>query len=88
MTYLGVPSIATMFSVVFISLFSFYTPLHVSNLMGHLQVEYTQSLMEAFTPATDLFLGYTIYTYISFSFLLCYTLLLYLKLLITNNVLK
>jgi hypothetical protein len=32
--------------------------------------------------AMDPFLGYTIHTYICFSFLLCYTLLLYLKLLI------
>jgi hypothetical protein len=40
MTYLGVPSIPTMFSIVFIFLFSFYTPLHVSALMGNLQVEY------------------------------------------------
>jgi hypothetical protein len=42
-----------MFSIVFIFLFSFFTPLHVSALMGYLQVEYTQSLMEAITPATD-----------------------------------
>jgi hypothetical protein len=80
MIYLRVPSIATMFLIVFVFLFSFYTPLHVSALMGHFQVEYTQSLMEAITPTTDPFLGYTIYTYISFSFLLCYTLFLYLKL--------
>jgi hypothetical protein len=70
MTYLGVPSIATMFSIVFIFL-SFYTPPHVSALIGHLQVEYTQSLTEAITPTTDPILGYTIYTYITFSFLLC-----------------
>jgi hypothetical protein len=63
MTYLGVPSIATMFLIVFIFLSSFYTPLHVSALMGHLQVEYTQSLVEAITPTMDLFLSYTIYTY-------------------------
>jgi hypothetical protein len=42
-TYLGVPSIATMFSIVFIFLFSFYTPLHVSTLKGHLQVKYTHN---------------------------------------------
>jgi hypothetical protein len=30
-----------MFSILFIFLFTFYTPLHVSALMGHLQVEYT-----------------------------------------------
>jgi hypothetical protein len=48
-----VPSIGTMFSIVFIFLLSFYTPLHVSALMGHLQVEYTHSLMEAITPTTD-----------------------------------
>jgi hypothetical protein len=53
MTYLGVPSIATMFSILFIFLFSFYTPLHVSVLMGHLQVKYTRSLMEAITPTTE-----------------------------------
>jgi hypothetical protein len=62
MTYLGVPSIASMFSIAFIFLFSFCTPLPVSALMGHLQVEYTQSLMEAITPTTDPFLGYTICT--------------------------
>jgi hypothetical protein len=62
MTYLGVPSIATMFSIAFIFLISFYTPLHVSALMGHPHLEYTQSLMEAITPITDPFLGYTIYT--------------------------
>jgi hypothetical protein len=63
MTYLGVPSVAAMFSFVFIFLFSFYTPLHVSALMGHLQVAYTQSLMEAIAPTTDPFLGYTTYIY-------------------------
>jgi hypothetical protein len=51
-----------MFSIIFISLFSFYTQLHVSALMCHLQVQYTQSLIEAITPTTDPFLGYTIYT--------------------------
>jgi hypothetical protein len=66
--------------IVFIFSFSFYTPLHISSLMGHLQVEYTQSIMEASIPITDPFLGYTIYTYISFSFILRYTLFLYLKL--------
>jgi hypothetical protein len=76
----GVPSIATMFSIVFILLFSFYTPLHVSALMGHLHVEHTQSLMEAITHTADLFLGYTIYTHISLGFLICYTLFLYLEL--------
>jgi hypothetical protein len=30
-----------MFSIVFIFLFSFYTPLHVSARTGHPQVEYT-----------------------------------------------
>jgi hypothetical protein len=79
-TYLGVPSITTMFSIVFIFLFPFYTPLHVPALKGHLQVKYTQSLMEAITPTTDPFLCYTIYTNISFNFLLCYTMFLYLKL--------
>jgi hypothetical protein len=49
MTYLGVPSIATLFSTVFIFLFSFYTPIHVLVLMGYLQVEYTQSLVQANT---------------------------------------
>jgi hypothetical protein len=78
MIYLKVPSMVTMFSIVFIFSFSFYTPLHISALMGHLLVEYTQSLMEDITPKTDPFLGYTIYTY-SF-ILLCYTLFLYLKL--------
>jgi hypothetical protein len=51
MTYLGVPSIATMLSIVFIFLLSFYTPLHVPALMGHLQVEYAHSLMEAITQS-------------------------------------
>jgi hypothetical protein len=37
MIYLGVPSIATMFLIVFIFLFSFYTPLHDSALMGQRQ---------------------------------------------------
>jgi hypothetical protein len=46
--------------------------------MGHLQVEYKQSHMEAIAPKTDPFLGYTIYTYISFSFLLYYTLVFYI----------
>jgi hypothetical protein len=58
MTYLGVPSIATMFPIVFIFLSSFYTPLHISALMGHLQVKYTQSLMEAIMPTTDRFFSY------------------------------
>jgi hypothetical protein len=53
MTYMGVPSIVTMSSIVLIFLFSFYTPLHVSALADHLQVEYTQSLMEAITLVTD-----------------------------------
>jgi hypothetical protein len=57
-TYFGVPSIATMFSFVFIFLFSFYTPLHISALMSHLQVQYTQSFMEAIAPTTDPFLCY------------------------------
>jgi hypothetical protein len=65
MTYLGVPSIATIFSIVFIFLFSFYTPLHVSAFEGHLQVEYTHSLMKVITPTTNPFLGYATYTYIS-----------------------
>jgi hypothetical protein len=55
----------TMFSIVF----------HFIILSLHVQ-----PLMEAITPTTDPFLGYTIYTYISFSFVLSYTLFLYLKL--------
>jgi hypothetical protein len=55
MTYLGVPSIATKFPIVFIFLFCFYTSLHASALMGHLQVQYKQSLMEAITPTADPF---------------------------------
>jgi hypothetical protein len=62
LSYAGL--IATMFSIVFISSFSFYTPLHVWALMGHPQVEYKQSLMHVITPTTDPFLGYIIYTYI------------------------
>jgi hypothetical protein len=62
-TYLGVQPIATVFSVVFISLFSFYTPLHVSALMGHLHAGYTLSLMDAITLTTDPFLGYALYIY-------------------------
>jgi hypothetical protein len=63
MSYLGVPSIATMFSIVYF-LTLFYPSLHVSALMGHLQMEYTQSFMEAIMPTTDPFLSYTLYTYI------------------------
>jgi hypothetical protein len=62
MTYLGVPSTATL-SIVFIFLFSCYTPLQVSALKGHLQVEYTQSLMEAITPTADPFRLYDLYIY-------------------------
>jgi hypothetical protein len=58
-----VPSIATVFAIVFIFLISFYTPLLVSALMGHLQEEHRQSLMEAITPTTDPSLGYTVYSY-------------------------
>jgi hypothetical protein len=57
MNCLRVPSIAT----IFISLFFFFTSLHVSASTGHLQVKYTQSFLEAITPTTDLFLGYTVY---------------------------
>jgi hypothetical protein len=39
----------------FIFLFFFYTPQHVLVLMGHLQKEYTQVLIEAITPTTDPF---------------------------------
>jgi hypothetical protein len=51
--------------------------------MDHLEVEYTQSLLEAINAYNESVLGYAIYIYIyiyiylSFSFVLCYTLLLY-----------
>jgi hypothetical protein len=58
---------------VFIFLVSFYTPLHVSALMGYLQVEHTQSLMEAIALQQIHFKLYNLFIY-SFSILLCYTL--------------
>jgi hypothetical protein len=76
----GVPSIATMFSIVFIFIFSFCTQLHVSALMGHHQVKYTQSLNGSDYAYNGSVSGYTVYTYISYSFLLCCTLFLHLKL--------
>jgi hypothetical protein len=42
------------------AIISFYKPLHVSGLYGPSSREYTQSLMEAITPTTDPFLGYTL----------------------------
>jgi hypothetical protein len=37
-----------------------FTSLHVSASTGHPQVKYTQSFLKAITPATDLFLRYTV----------------------------
>jgi hypothetical protein len=49
----------------FISLFSFFTSLHVSASTGHPQVKYTQSsCLKAITPTTDPFLGHRGYYFI------------------------
>jgi hypothetical protein len=73
--------------IVFIFLLSFYTPLHISALMGHLQVEYTQSLMEAMTPKRIRFLAIQfIHILVLASNYVIYCLIFKIK--ITNNVLK
>jgi hypothetical protein len=67
----------------FFFIFYFCTQLHVTSwaiIRWNIQ-----SLMEANTPTTDPFLGQTIYTYISCSFLLCCTLFLYLNKQKTNS---
>jgi hypothetical protein len=38
-----------------------FTSLHVSDPTGHPHVKDTQSFLEAITPTTDPFLGYTVY---------------------------
>jgi hypothetical protein len=76
-----VPLIAT----ISISLFSFFTSLHVSASTGHPKAKYTQSFLEAITPTTDQFLGYTAYY-----FILCYVIYYNLKFEVgvADNVLK
>jgi hypothetical protein len=54
---MGVPSIAT----IFLFHILLFTSLHVSASTGHPQVKYTQSFLEAITPATDPFLGNTVH---------------------------
>jgi hypothetical protein len=63
MAYLWVASITTMFSIVFIFLFSFYTLLHVSALMVHLQVEYTVTYGSYYTYNRSIFRLYNLYIY-------------------------
>jgi hypothetical protein len=41
-----------------------FTSLHVSASKGHPKMKYTQSILEAITPATVPFLGYTVNIYI------------------------
>jgi hypothetical protein len=53
MTYLGGAVNRKNVFNCFYFVFSFYTPLHVLALMGHLQVEYTPSLMEAIMPTIE-----------------------------------
>jgi hypothetical protein len=57
--------------------YSLFTPLHVSVSTRHLQVEYTQSFLEAIMPAPDPFLAY-IYIVVLFLIMSCN--ILYLKL--------
>jgi hypothetical protein len=77
-----------MFPIVFIFVFSLYTPLQVSDLMGYHHVEYTQSFIDAITPTMDPFLGYTTYKYISLASYYIIHCFYIFKIKIANNVLK